>query len=202
MEQRYSMNFFLEDYCGKEEPEVEAFYLEDGDNFYIGRELLLDDRKITYYFLPIDKREALLFLYVGDDTFDKAVDNLDKYNEDGVMNAFPLFAQALKNGVNDNYTKTALIKLQHVNGKDSFWCFATKIENVDLTDLENEYVINKLQKLFSDSIDVLIQIEENDISNWDKLKGAGKAGYDGWKIARTALTLGGLLFGVDLSGVE
>ena len=200
MEQRYSMNFFLEDYCGKSEPEIEAFYLEDGDNIFGGRELLLEDRKITYYFFPIDSREALMFLYVGDDIFDEAVDSLDKYNEEGVMNAFPLFAQALINGANDNYSKTALIKLPHVNGRDSFWCFATKIENVDFDDLENEYVINKLQKLLSDTINVFNQLEENDISTWDKLKGAGKAGFDGWRLAKAALTIGGLFFGVDLSG--
>lgn len=200
MEQRYSMKFFVEEYHGKEDPEVNYFYLEGDDNVIGGREVLLEDKKITYYFFPTAQREALLFLYVGDDVFDEVVDNIDEYNEEGIINAFPLFIKALMNGAQDNYSQTALIKLPHVNGNGSFWCFATKIENVDFSDLDNDYVINKLSKLYSDTIDIFNQIDENDVSFWDQLKGAGKAGYDGWKLAKTALTLGGILFGLDLSG--
>lgn len=202
MEQRYSMQFFLEEYHGKEETEMSYFYLENDDHLYGGRELLLDDRKITYYFLPIDKGEALMFLYVGDDIFDEAVNNIDRYNKGGLKNAFPLFMRALNNGEHDNYSSTALIKLPHLNKDGSFWCFATKVENVDFSNMETEYVIGKLGKLYSDVIDIFNQLEENEVSFWDQLVGAGRAGFDGWRIAKTALNIGGLFFGVNLLGSD
>lgn len=200
MEQRYSMQFFLEEYHGKEEPEMNYFYLENDEHLYGGRELLLEDKKITYYFFPVDEGEALMFLYVGDDVFDEAVNNIDKYNHEGMTNAFPLFMKALEDGANDNYSRIALIKLPHLSKNGSFWCFVTKIENVDFSDLETDYVFGKLGKLCSGVIDIYNQLDENEVSFWDQVKGAGKAGFDGWRIAKTALTIGGLFFGVDLSG--
>ena len=204
MEQRFSMNLFLEEYHGKDKPEIRLFYLENNDCLYGGRELLSKDSKITYYFCPTDKRSALMFLYAGDDVFDEVVDNINEYNQEGLSNAFPLFIKALVNGANDNYYGTALIKLPHISGNGGFWCFATKVDNVDFSDLENDYVLDKLNDLLSDTLDIYKQINDNEVSLWDKLKSTGKAASDGYRIGRGILTVasivGSVFLGVDLTG--
>ena len=208
MEQRNTMNFFLEDSHGEENGTVSGFYVENQDNIYAGRELYYDNNKITYYFLPTDSDEALMFLYIGDDTFDEFVNNVDEYNLDGVNNAWPLLVKALRNGINDNYTDSALIKLPDLTHSNNyFWCLATKVENVDFEDLETSYVLKKMVKLYSDAMQMFGQINENDISTWDAFRGGARAGLDNYRrgsnairIAKTALMIGGALCGIDLSG--
>ena len=146
MERRNSMDFFYEEYKGSDEPDLNAFYIEGEKMIYGGRELLLKDKKITYYVLPLEEHEAVLFLYVGDDIFDNLLNSIDEYSEPGIRNAYPLFMKSVDNGLNENLYSTALLNLPHACKDGKFWCFATKIENIDLSDLENDYVLNKLMK--------------------------------------------------------
>lgn len=149
-----------------------------------------------------------MFLYIGDDTFNEFVDNVDEYNLDGVNNAWPLLVKALRNGINDNYTGSALIKLPDLtHSNNHFWCLATKVENVDFEDLETSYVLRKMAKLYSDAMQMFEQISENDVSTWDAFKGGARAGLDNYqrgsnaiRIAKTALMIGGALCKIDLSG--
>ena len=208
MERRYSMDFFLDSSRGEEDWTVSYFYVENKDTIYGGRELYFDGNKITYYFFPIDHDEALMFLYIGHDIFDEFIDNIDDYNLEGVNNAWPLLIKALHNGANDNFSRTALIKLPDLtHSNKSFWCLATKVENIDFEDLETSYILKKLGTLVSDARDMLIQINENDISTWDSIKGDVRAGYDSYQRSRTAiriasvaLAIGGALLGLDTSG--
>lgn len=208
MERRYSMDFFLGDSNGEEDWTVSGFYVENEDTIYGGRELYYNGNKITYYFFPIDHDEALMFLYIGHDTFDEFIDNIDDYNLEGANKAWPLLIRALHNGANDNYSGSALIKLPDLTHSNKmFWCLATKVENIDLKDLETLYIIKKLGNLVSDAMDMLTQINENDISTWDSIKGNARAGYDSYqrgrkamKIASFALAIGGALLGFDTSG--
>lgn len=191
MEKRDSMEFFLQDNQEKKECELKCFYLKDENLIYVGRELLLDDLKMTYYFLPTGENEALLFLYAGDNIFDEWVKNIDKYNEKDVAKAFPLFMEALKNGISDNYSKNALIRLPHIGKNGSFWCFATKIENIDFSDLENKYVVNKMTNLFNITTELFNQLEKNEISGWDAFLSGMKKGFDLYRRANLVSRLFG-----------
>ncbi len=55
MEQRYKFNFFLAKAPCNEEPFLHNFYIEKGDEFFIGKELHWHNNIITYYVYPISE---------------------------------------------------------------------------------------------------------------------------------------------------
>lgn len=199
------MTFFVEENeRTSDEVLVNAFYLEDDRVVYGGRELVMQGKTITYYFLPTGEHEAVMFLYLHDNAFDDFVDSIDDYNIDRYNNAFPLFMKALKNGLDENLSRAALLRLPHIGRPgEKFWCLATMVENVDLDDLDTDYVIGKLSNLYSYAIDMANQVDDNDVSLWDTLKGEGRRAARSFGIARgikAALTFGGALLGFDFSG--
>ena len=90
MERRYSLDFFLDsDYSSNTETDVNYFYIEKGDVFFAGRELLLEDRKITYYIYPLNNNSAFIMLYLGDDYFDNFIENLTDDCLEAYSNTWP-----------------------------------------------------------------------------------------------------------------
>lgn len=56
MEQRYKFNFFVDKApYNSEEPSLHNFYIEKGDEFFIGKELHIHNNVITYYVYPISE---------------------------------------------------------------------------------------------------------------------------------------------------
>ena len=177
--QKFKMEFYLEDTKSlQKKDDIIPFYMENRNQIYVGRQWYLKtSQKLTYYFTPIDEKNhsAFLFLYIGDDLFDDFVSTIESHvNVTG--KAWPLFYKALQNGIDDNYTRSALIKLKHLHEKDkSFWCMATVVENIEWDDLETDYILSKLEVLLGDCNAMFDEIRENsvdesDIRN-DKIKG-------------------------------
>lgn len=213
MQNRREMEFFIEESSSiHNDYDVEGFYMEDEEHLYAGRNLYMEGNKITYYFFPVDKHQALLFLYIGDNAFDELYDSIDEYNIEAYCNTWPLLMRSFKDGSDDNYGRVALIKLPKVHASGTFWCFATMLENIVYDDMETDYVISKLGKLLTSSLEILNQYIENDISTWEKTKAYGKAGYDGYNKYKTmksvmkgigiAASIVGPMFGLDLSSVS
>lgn len=198
MEQRFKFEFFSDETYHHSSPELETFYLEKGDDFFIGKELVVNDVKIIYYIFITGKNCGLLMLYLSDDAFDGITENINEYNAQGMCNAWPQLMKALSCGRDDNYFETAIIKL-NTDNFGTFWTSCRSIENVNLQDLDTEYVIEKLSELYSNTIDILTEYRDNDISAYDQVKAVGKGAYSGYKkgkIISTALGIGGLLLGI------
>lgn len=205
MERRFRMDFFMQDSDNtSDEVELYPFYLEDEELIYAGREIHVNGQKITYYIWPTGEDNAILFLYIGDDTFDEFVNNIDEYNLEALTNAFPLLMRALYNGINRNISEIALLPLKDLTKDDDvFWCLGTRLDNIDISDLDTKYIAKKLMKLYQDTIELFVQLNENEVSTWDKIKGAGKAAGDGYRKGRTiasvlsvAASIGGAVFGI------
>lgn len=201
MEQRYQMCEAYVDKIGLKEGDVNIFYLDGQDYFYLGVECAPeDDEVLTWYFSPSGEREAFVFLYCGENTFDELVQNLDRTNSDAVDNAWPLFANALVNGCEDRYDSPALIKLNSVErANGTFWCLAQKVENIDLTEFDTlmgEYALSKVKGLLNYYGEMFRQLNENELSKLDLITGGIKEGIHWGKIARTAASIGSILLGL------
>jgi len=49
--ERHSFDFFIDDTYYHDEPEINSFFIEKGDELFAGRELIVKEVKITYYIL-------------------------------------------------------------------------------------------------------------------------------------------------------
>lgn len=201
---RYSFNFFLQEIPQRNEPEIESFYIENGQDVFGGRGLLMDDKKLTYYFYPIEEHSCLLLLFLGEDFFDELMKNLNNDNADEVARVWPKFAEAFINGRNDSDSQYALARWEFKDTR--FWATYCRLENVDFQDMETEYVIGKLAKLYVFSVDMLNEIRTNEPS---ALRILGKSVVNSTKsslkmmsILKGAAALGGIIFGVDVSGLS
>ncbi len=201
MEQRYKMREAYSDVTGLKKGDVNIFYLETADHFYLGVECAPEDNEaLTWYFSPTGERESFVFLYCGEDTFDELVQNLNRVNSKAVEKAWPLFANALVNGCDDNYGSPALIKLgsiENVNG--CFWCLAQKVENFDLSELENlagDYAMRKVGGLLSYYGEMFRQLNENELRKLDLVVGGAKEGFRWGRIAKLAVSVGSVLLGL------
>lgn len=205
MEQRYVMRAGYEDAIGLKQGDVNIFYLEGFDNFYIGLEYAPNDNEAyTWYFYPTSEDEAFVFLYMGESTFDDLIQNLDRTNSNAVEKAWPLFASALVNGANDNYGSPALIKLGCVDKADaSFWCLAQKVENIDVTEpdsLMGSYVANKVLTLLNYCGEMASQMQENEPGTIDLIAGGVKEGIRIGRVIKTAAAIGGMILGLPIFG--
>lgn len=200
---RYSFNFFLEEIPQRNEPEIESFYIENGHDVFGGRELLIDDKKLTYYFYPIEEHSCMLLLFLGEDFFDELMKNLNEDNADEVAKVWPKFTEAFINGRNDSDSQYALARCEF---KDTqFWTTYCRLENVDFQNMETEYVIGKLIRLCNFSVDMLNEISTNEPSAL-RIFGRGvvnstKSSLKMMSILKSAIAVGGLIFGVDVTGL-
>lgn len=195
--------FFLDEIPQRNEPEIEIFYIKKGEDLFGGRELLKDDMRITYYFYPTEKNSCLLLLFLGENYFDELMKNINEDNANEVAKAWPKFAEAYINGQNDSDSQYALARWKFNNTQ--FWSTYCRLENVDFQNMETEYVIGKLARLFSFSVDMLNEISENKPSS---LRIFGNGVVNGTRsalktisILKGAAVIGGAIFGVDISGL-
>ena len=164
---------------------IKTFFVEiNEDLLYIGKEMFIDGIKLTAYFYPVEKDEALMFLYIKEQkAFDELEENIDKYTYDAVKESYPLLMEALINGRNDNYSHCALIRIENGDSKP-FWCFTSKVENIDFSNLDNDYVHRKLISLVEATMNVFKQLNNNKISLWCQAKMLLRAACDGMERAK------------------
>lgn len=164
MENRNNFAFFIEETRRVSEPVLTTFFVEKGDLFFVGKEIRIDDHKITYYLLPFSDGTATVLIKLADDEpFDSFIENIDEYNIDGCQNAWPYLMEAMYNGANDNYSSPALIKLN-----DLFWGLCLQAENVSIEDLDSDYIFGKVGTLIDYAEAMIEQIDQNEVSGWDK----------------------------------
>ncbi len=202
--ERHSFEFFIDDTSYHDEPEIHSFYIERGDEVFAGRELLVKDIKIVYYIYPTGEHSGLLVFYLGDDCFDSIREVLDEDTIGPIGSAWPKFLEALSNGIHDNDSRYALAKCNFGSGVE-FWAMYTRVENIELDDLNTEYIIGKAVQLHSFTIDMLNEMNDNEPSAWkvaanSAIRGA-KNGIKWSRWISTALGVGGLFLGIDTSGV-
>ncbi len=147
---------------------INSFYVELPSGARIkGQEDMLGNLKTTIYYSRTYEEEALMFLYLGTDVFDKQCGMLKNYYS-AMLKTFPKFIEALDNGVNNRYSRYALVKIQQKGGSDeSFWCMANILENVKELDIRNPYIERKYSYLFNACQDVLYEKKMNKLSYWD-----------------------------------
>ncbi len=202
--ERHSFDFFIDDTYHHDEPEINSFFIEKGDELFAGRELIVKEVKITYYIYPTGKHSGFLAFYLGDDCFDSIREALNEDTIGPIGSAWPKFLEALSNGIHDNDSRYALAKCNFGSGVE-FWAMYTRIENIELDDLNTEYVIDKVAQLYSFTTDMLIEMNQNEPSTWkaatnSAIRGA-KNGIKWSRWISAAVGIGGLFFGVDTSGL-
>lgn len=202
--ERHSFDFFIGDTYYHDGPKINPFIIEKGDELFVGRELISKDVKITYYIYPTSKHSGLLAFYLGDDCFDSIREVINEDTIGPIASAWPKFIEAQSNGIHDNDSRYALAKCNFGSGV-KFWAMYTRIENIEFDHLNTEYIIGKVAQLNSFTIDMLNEMNENEPSTWKAAANSAIRGTkNGIKWSRwisTAVGIGGLLFGVDTSGL-
>ena len=81
----------------------------------------------------------------------------------------------------------------------------SRIENIELDDLNTEYIIGKVAQLHGFTIDMLNEMNENEPSTWRvATNSAIRGARNGIKWSRwisAAVGIGGLFLGIDTSGI-
>ena len=186
---------------GAKEGEINYFYLEGCNRLYVGIEYTLEnDSIVTWYFSPIDESEAFVCLYCGEDTFDDLLENLNRVNSNAIKKAWPHLISALLNGVADNYSSPALIKLGSTERAErTFWCLAMKVENFDLSEPDNligNYAMGKVKTLLDHYIEMFREMKENEPGTFDLVVGGVKEGIRWGRALKIASGIGGMLLGI------
>lgn len=81
------------------------------------------------------------------------------------------------------------------NGYFKFWGTFVNVENIDFTDLDNEYIGEKAGRLLGMTCEMLSEYIEKDISTWQNIKEITKRGSDIFRTARTIFNIGSILLG-------
>lgn len=181
---------------------AELLSAEIGDDKWYGFSCVAKDDdgdflKYSFYLLPEgeDCSSGLVFCYLGD--CDGLSDFVHKINSDNIANcwkAWPLLMQAIKNGLEDNYSRDdapALI----CYGTNQMWGMATRYENVDFEQLaahlNDKRIDSNLAYLFKKAINatnyamrMLVEVDENDISVMDGIVSGLKSIWNGYQTGR------------------
>ena len=200
MVQRTEMRFAIESAEQRAEDAVNIFYLEGSGATYYGCEVVAYGTVLTWYFVPTGEKEGCVFLYIHDNCFDDFIDELEEGIYNVVCKAWPLLMDALVRGVSKNYTEPVLIRLPSIkDGSLTFWCLAMKVENIDMSDVENwasDYVKEKVKRLVAYLKGMTEQLSKNEPSKWGMFVEGVKNGF---KILRVWKLLTGVLpvFGIS-----
>lgn len=182
MNERNCIEFFRGS-CAKPEGNIETFLCPiDANHSFIGKELVIeDDFSIIYYFIPFSNNDAILLTCVEEDG--KLTESFDGYSQrdlEILRPSFPNTIRAIFDGNNANLTNFAIVRLDS-NGHE-FDCVATKVSNVDILDLETDYILMKAVELCSFASDVIGELD------WDRVTFGQKARIVGNAMLRGAQT--------------
>lgn len=171
MEERQQLQFCQAD-TAKEEGCIYTFCVKDDDTILIGKEVVYTkNTKIVYYIAPLPNtnQKAMLLMCIDKDAaLDDALQEIDNVSAPYYRDAFPLLWSAVCDGVNDNYTNAALMCLE-MHGKKSY-CIGRQLCNINIEDLDCEYILREAVELFSYIVNIFEEIEKNEISTWDWIK--------------------------------
>ncbi|GEM_PF-3846636 len=194
MKKRARIEFFR-GRCLKKEGEIETFLCPiDETHAFIGKDVAVKDAfHIIYYVLPFADGDAILFAVIEEtgqllDAFEKFSD----YDLDVLKPSFPKAIEAMRDGMNANLTGYAIIRLESADGKP-FDCVATKISNIDVADLETEYVLRKAICLCKFASDVIEELDWDKVTFWQKAKIYARATYNGVQTAIRVQKIGDFL---------
>lgn len=173
LEVRNSFEIYIDKINGPQEREEIPFLLETpcGEKYY-GIELRYPMMKVVVYFFQLEEDdEYIMFLYLDENVLDEFAKHINKYNLPGTKKAYPLIIEALTNGIHENYSDFALIKLKNMTCETNpFWCVATKLENISEIDINNPYIARKYSKLFNATREMFRQLLVNKTNWWETCK--------------------------------
>ncbi|MDE6747739.1 MAG: hypothetical protein K2K21_01555, partial [Lachnospiraceae bacterium] len=171
--QRTQLEFFVSEPCrGHKDGDLVPFFIEHGQILFVGTELYMEGCKFTYYIAPIDNHSGMLFLYLGNHAFDELREGLNKYTMNVAKETWPLLLEALDNGEKNNCSQVAIAKVNL--GYYHFWGSFIKLENIEFSDLETDYIGYNVGFLIGRTSSILQEYIENDISSFQKIKIATK----------------------------
>ena len=207
------LHVFCEDApCANEE--VKPLVIKTNEVLWGGRTVVSKDddgvgrTRWTWYIIPTDENTALLLFNLGPcEWLDNFKENLDEYNFNGVVKAWPRLIAALKNGCDDNYSHQevpALIRTSNpLLSGESIWAIVVKVENIDFEDLDTKYILGKVGMCLKFIGEMFQELRENDVAIKDKLFGSARRGFDIWRTARMmgkAAMCVLPMFGMDFGG--
>lgn len=192
--QRNQLQFFIEEADNKhKDGDYTLFYIERGPILFAGTELYMEGCKCIYYIYPLTEHSGYLFLYLGDHCFDEFYDELNKYTRKVAKETWPLLMEAIENGDNQNTSDIALSKIDA--GDFKFWGSLVKIENIDYSDLETEYIGYKAGELIGRTCALLQEYINNDLSSFQQIKIAAKVGKDIFVTSKRLIDIASYIFG-------
>lgn len=171
----------------KEEGDLETFICPiDDSHVFLGKEVAVSKGfKLVYYFVPFRNNDAILLLCIDENAeLTKAFEDYSQSDLNVLSPSFPKTIQAICDGNNANLTNYAIIRLDS-NGHE-FDCVATKITNIDLSNLETEYLIKKVCEMACFATEVENELDWDRVSFWQKVKIIAHGVKDG---AQTALKI-------------
>lgn len=170
MEKKDKVEFFWGN-CAKSQGDVETFLCAiDSDHSFIGKRIAIkDDLQIIYYILPFSDDDAILFVVIEESG--QLLDAYEGYSNadlDILESLFPKTIRAIRDGMSANLTNYAIVRLE--SNERPFDCVATKISNINIADLDTEYVFRKVLSLCEYANEVLKESDWDRVPSWQKAR--------------------------------
>ena len=193
MEERKQIEIFRGS-CSKEQGDIDTFLCPiDSTYSFIGKDVAIKDGfHIIYYILPFLDGDAILFAVIEESG--QLLDAFKGYSNSDLNvlePSFPKTIRAMRDGMNANLTNYALLCLETNDGP--FDCVATKISNVDVANLDTEYVIGKAFNLCLYASDIIDELDWDRVSFLQKARIVAHGVMDSATIVIKAQRLGNLL---------
>lgn len=193
MNERKQIEYFRGN-CSKEQGEVETFLCPiDSTYSFIGKDFAIKDGfHIVYYLLPFSDGDAILFAVIEETgQLLEAFRGYSNSDLDVLEPSFPKAIKAMRDGMNANLTNYAILCLE-ANGRP-FDCVATKISNINVADLDTEYVVKKALNLCLYASDIIDELDWDRVSFWQKAKIIAHGVMDGAQTAIKVQKIGNLI---------
>lgn len=193
MEKKDKVEFFWGN-CAKSQGDVETFLCAiDSDHSFIGKRIAIkDDLQIIYYILPFSDDDAILFVVIEESG--QLLDAYEGYSNadlDILESSFPKTIRAIRDGMSANLTNYAIVRLE--SNERPFDCVATKISNINIADLDTEYVFKKVLSLCEYANEVLKESDWDRVSFWQKARIMAHGVIEGAQTAIKAQRIGNFL---------
>ncbi len=176
LERRKHIQYFVSD-TKRKQGTFTRFILEDEEEILLGYEYVFcEGQKIIYYIYPMQNNKALIFFCI--DLKGGLEEFLSTINSDNIQiyrNTWPKFMNFIDNNHNENFYKPFLFPFD-ISG-EKFYGVARMMENISVSDYENEYVVDCMSELLNQVLEALEEYRDNNISNTDKIMYTVQTGY-------------------------
>lgn len=161
-----------------------VFYLEDDDDFLLGKEAVIEDGyKIVYYFWPLRDNEFLLMMCIDQDAdLDDILNEYTEYDLKILRRPWPNLVDAIQNGINGRLHLPSLMSYE-IHSKKSYFT-SVLLSNVSKSEIisETKYVSGKVVDLMKYTMDLISEISDNEPSMWEIAKMSIKSGLDQYRV--------------------